>query len=187
VPCKKKLKNKQIKQEEKNPSKLTVLLIIIPLLLFSSIFVTSAIIKNNLKKQLQSPNNLVSTSIYSTKAIASPTPPEKKPNNNKEDIAIELINGSGIDETSNEIKEYLESIGYEGISISDSHQDEEMISLIKVKKSNEDYLELFLNDLDKKIDNPNTETSLEEDYSYDISIIIGKDTIWNKEKIKVLH
>ena len=162
---------KQIKQKKKKPN-VIIIFIILPILLFSSIFITM----KSMKKESKKINYVTPPTISPTEIHPSPTPEDNKADLSREDIAMELINSSGIDEKSDEIKDHLESLGYEGITITDSNLEEEMLSLIRVKKTSKDYLELVLSDLEEKISTPSTEINLENDYLYDISIIIGKDS-----------
>lgn len=99
---------------------------------------------------------------------ASPAPEIKR-----EDLKLQVLNGSGVAGAAGEAKELLEGLGYQNIETgnADSYDYEE--TEISIKEDKEDYLEMLRDDLADKYTLSTESATLEEESEFDAVVIIG--------------
>jgi len=102
---------------------------------------------------------------------AEPTP---LPEFEREDLKIQVLNGSGVPGRAGEAKAFLEDLGYENIEIgnADSYDYEETV--IKVEEEATDLFDFLKSDLEEEYDLRAESDSLEENSDYDVVIILGE-------------
>lgn len=108
------------------------------------------------------------------KAEEEVTPtPEPTQAVNKQDLTIQILNGSGAPGAAGEGRDYLQNLGYENISAgnADSYAYEQ--TEVYVKGNKKDMLEELINDLKEEYEVSVQSEYLDEDSDYDIRIIIG--------------
>lgn len=102
----------------------------------------------------------------------TPTP-EPTQTVDKQDLAIQILNGSGAPGAAGEGRDYLQNLGYENISVgnADSYAYEQ--TEVYVKEEMKGMLETMIEDLKEEYELEVQSEYLDEDSDYDIRIIIG--------------
>lgn len=107
-----------------------------------------------------------------TEEEPSPTP-EPTQAVSKEDLTIQVLNGSGAPGAAGDGRDYLQELGYENISVgnADSYAYEQ--TEVYVKEEMKDMVETLVEDLKEEYEVEVQSEYLDEDSDYDIRIIIG--------------
>ena len=96
------------------------------------------------------------------------TPLERK------DLAIQVLNGSGIAGKAGKMKDFLEEAGYEEIDTGNAETYDYEEAEIAVKENAKDYLEMLTDDLSEKYSLAEETRTLDEDSEFDVIITVGK-------------
>ncbi len=93
----------------------------------------------------------------------------------REDLKLQVLNGSGVPGRAGEAKDFLEGLGYSGIEVgnADSYDYEE--TEVSFKEDKQDYLELLTDDLAEEYKLATETGILEEESDFDAVVIIGKE------------
>jgi hypothetical protein len=91
----------------------------------------------------------------------------------KEDLSIQVLNGSGAPGAAGDGQNYLEELGYENISVgnADSYGYEQ--TEVYIKEELKGMVEQLVNDLQEEYEVEVQSEYLDEDSDYDIRVIIG--------------
>lgn len=108
------------------------------------------------------------------KSTPSPSPVLKQKNLKKEDLKLEILNGSGISGKAGEAKQFLENLGYKNIEIGNADSAGYAKTEISIKDAKAAYLPILLKDLKDNYTVSAKAGSLEETSQYDAVIIIGQ-------------
>lgn len=130
-----------------------------------------------------------SAKIPSTPEVAQATPspqteaevtPEEEPTPtietlNREDLKLQVLNGSGVAGTASKAKEFLEGLGYKDVDAgnADSYNYEE--TEISIREDKKDYLELLTDDLSEKYTLAEETKTLDEESEFGVIVILGKE------------
>lgn len=109
-----------------------------------------------------------------TESESEPTStPEPTQGVSKEDLTIQILNGSGAPGVAGEGRDYLQELGYENISVgnADSYAYEQ--TEVYVKEEMKDMVETLVEDLKEEYEVEVQSEYLDEDSDYDIRIILG--------------
>lgn len=115
-----------------------------------------------------SPTVSPSPSPFVTPEISPSPEPELK----REDLTLQVLNGSGTPGAAGTAREYLEGLGYNVAAVGNAETFDFQETLIRIKDRRRDYLELLRPDLEEEYEVGDAET-LDEDSEYDAVIVIG--------------
>lgn len=143
-----------------------IIIFIFSFALSFSLFVILSQVKNNLL--ISKKNNITPTP---TLTLPSPTP---TPSFKKEELKIEVLNGSGTPGKASEMKKILKEKGYQEILTGNADNFDYEKTEIKVKKDKYQALSMLKNDLKDYLSSIN-EGFLDEKETADVIITFGKD------------
>ncbi|MGB9706944.1 MAG: LytR C-terminal domain-containing protein [Microgenomates group bacterium] len=122
--------------------------------------------------------------LIPTPTVSLPTPqlteslevsPSPTPKLNRADLKIKILNGSGVPGAAAKAAEFLEKLGWEGIKTGNADSYDYQKTIIKIKESKKNYLEMLDTDLASKYTLEEKTQTLAEDDKFDAIIILGKD------------
>jgi len=99
--------------------------------------------------------------------------PEKKLE--RKDLAIRVLNGSGIAGKAGEVAAELEKLGYQISETGNADTFDYQETVIKIKEEKKDYLSLLTNDLKTLYTVRSEETFLNKEEEVDVIVIVGKE------------
>lgn len=106
--------------------------------------------------------------------IAEETPtPTPAPEIERGDLSLQVLNGSGISGKAGEVKAVLEELGYDDVDTgnADSYDFEETV--ISLKEGVEEYLDMLIEDLSEDYTVSEDTEKLDEDSDFDVVITVG--------------
>lgn len=107
-------------------------------------------------------------------AIPTPTPVSSPASEVKrENLKIQVLNGTGKAGVAAAAKEYLEGVGYKNVEIGNADTSDFTETEISIKNSKKDYLEILKSDLSKKYTISETIKTLSEGSEFDTTVTIG--------------
>lgn len=119
-------------------------------------------------------NKLSSKKISPTPTLIPTSTPSPTPSFKKEDLKIQVLNGSGVAGKAAKVKSILLEKGYHEIIIGNADNYDYQATVLKIKKSKSSILEMVKKDL-KDYTNLFKEETLPEDDPADLVIIFGSD------------
>lgn len=109
--------------------------------------------------------------------VVSPTEmPEPTPTIvlNRSGLKIKVLNGSGISGLAGKAKDYLESLGYEGVETGNAKTYDYAETAIRIKEEKKDYLDLLTRDLGRAYQLAAKTVFLESEEDFDVIVVLGK-------------
>ncbi|MFH1840836.1 MAG: LytR C-terminal domain-containing protein [Candidatus Shapirobacteria bacterium] len=92
----------------------------------------------------------------------------------REDLKVEILNGSGVAGLAAQASQYLEGLGYQEVKTANAGKYDYAETVIQIKESQKSYLEMVKEDVSKKYPLASEIENLEEESEFDIVIILGK-------------
>ena len=124
--------------------------------------------------KLSSDNNTVAPVETSTpESVTSPTP-KPKSTIKREEVKIQVLNGSGTSGLAGKAKTYLESLGYKDVAVGNAASSDFAETEIQIKDSIKDFLDTITTDLSKNYQVASETTVLSASSKYDLIITLGK-------------
>lgn len=105
-------------------------------------------------------------------ALPSPSPETKL---NREDISIQVLNGSGVTGAAGKAKDYLEGLGYTVDNVGNANSSDYTQTEISTTTSAQKYVDMLTEDLGSNYTVSDQVGSLGSDSSYDVVIILGSE------------
>jgi len=169
------VKNEEIQEiDEEQDEKPNYLWIIIPTALLIGALVGGLITYFSGLSKLDSSSPTPSP-VSSEVPVASPTPTaEPATTLKKEDLKIQILNGSGVSGAAGKAKTLLEAAGYKSIDTGNATVSNLAQTEIEIKVSKKEYLEVLTKDLEKSYAAVEAEKPLVATSKYDLVITIGK-------------
>lgn len=94
---------------------------------------------------------------------------------NREDLSLQVLNGSGVLGEAGRVKEFLEELGYKDVAVGNADSTDYQETEVSIKENKKDYLELLTDDLsEKQTLSSQTALYLDKNSLFDAIIIIGK-------------
>lgn len=93
---------------------------------------------------------------------------------NREDIKIQVLNGSGVSGAAGKAKALLEKIGYKDVATGNASNSNFEVTEISIKSTRIEYLDMLKVDLGEDYELEEESKSLSATSSYDVVITIGK-------------
>lgn len=92
----------------------------------------------------------------------------------REDLKIQVLNGSGVAGVADEAKDFLKGLGYQEIEVgnADSYDYEE--TEVAIKEDKKDYLKFLTKDLSEEYTLSSETKTLDEDSDFDVVITLGE-------------
>jgi len=91
----------------------------------------------------------------------------------REELKIQVLNGSGIAGAAGKAADFLESLGYKDVKTGNAEKSDYENVYLSIKKEKESYKELLIGDLEKEYTLSDETETLEASSSYDVVIILG--------------
>lgn len=118
----------------------------------------------------------------SVEPAPSPTPeattlpsPSPETSLNREDISIQVLNGSGVTGAAGKAKDYLEGLGYTVDNVGNANSSDYTQTEISTTPSAQKYADMLTEDLKSKYSVSDQVGSLDSDSNYDVVIILGSE------------
>jgi hypothetical protein len=92
----------------------------------------------------------------------------------RDDLKVQVLNGSGVSGAASATKEYLEGLGYQGVVIGNADSDAYTGFTYSLKTSKQDFADLLKKDLISKYSTVGSAKVLDSFSDYDVVIILGK-------------
>lgn len=137
------------------------------------IFIYQKALKNKKEKPIGAPTP-TPTAFLLTEPTQAPEPSPTLELNRAE-LKIKILNGTGVPGVAAKAASFLEKKGYEGIKTGNADNFDYQKTVIKIKKTKEDYLEQLKADLSENYTLDEETQTLEEEDSFDAIIILGKE------------
>ena len=91
------------------------------------------------------------------------------------DLAVEILNGSGIAGLAGEASAYLESVGYTDVKTGNAGSYDYEQTEIAIKQEKQAYLSLLISDLEEEYSLAEKTSVLDADSDFDVVITLGKE------------
>ena len=91
------------------------------------------------------------------------------------DLAVEILNGSGIAGLAGEASAYLESVGYTDVKTGNAGSYDYEQTEIAIKQEKQAYLSLLISDLEEEYSLAEETSVLDADSDFDVVITLGKE------------
>ncbi len=105
-------------------------------------------------------------------AVATPTPAAEV---NREDLAVQVLNGSGVPAAAAAARDFLEELGYTDVAAGNADSSDYATTQIAIKNSQKQYLTLLQDDLSEEYPLATEVETLDEDSNYDVVITLGRE------------
>lgn len=89
-------------------------------------------------------------------------------------VVLQILNGSGTVGAASDMKDYLEGLGYKGISAGNASRSDYEETKISIKDSKKALLQMIVADLGKKVSVSTVASTLSETSGYDAIVTLGK-------------
>lgn len=93
----------------------------------------------------------------------------------RENLLVQVLNGSGVPGTAGKAKAFLEGLGYQGVKAENANSYDYEKTEVSIKEDKKDYLDLLLKDLEDEYSLATETGTLEEESEFDAVVIIGKE------------
>lgn len=150
-----------------------LVIIVVCTLIAGGIYVYQKAMKEASKPPEASETTPPPTSPAEKESEASPTPSlaaELK----REDLKIQVLNGTGVPGVAAKAQAYLEGLGYQGIGAGNADNYDYEETEISIKADKEEYLDLLLADLESEYTVSTQTAALDEASDFDAVVTIGK-------------
>ena len=106
------------------------------------------------------------------KTEPTPTPGENEPE--RENLTLQVLNGSGVKGAAGKAMEYLENLGYKDVETGNADKSDYVETEIRVKASKKEFKNLLKEDLKTEYELADSEETLPETAEFDAVIVIGQ-------------
>lgn len=124
------------------------------------------------EKETQKPTTEVVSPSPSSSPSATPASEEKL---NRKDLKIKVLNGNGIKGSAGKLASLLEELGYQKIETGNADSYDYEKTVIKIKESKKEYLELITEDLGDNYSTEGIQANFDENNEFDVILIVGKE------------
>lgn len=127
--------------------------------------------------KMGSTDNTIATPVSvatSTPSADSESTASPSSNFKKEDLKIQILNGSGLSGAAGKAKTVLEGLGYKNIDTGNATSSDFSETEVAIKESKKDYLDLIIKDLSKSYEATEAAKPLSSTSKFDIVITLGK-------------
>jgi len=165
---------------EEEPSKLKKILSKKTLFIVLAVLLVAGLIAGGVyfyQKGMGKQKKVEKETVQTTESLPTQAPIETPSINEvkREDLKIQVLNGTGEPGAAGAGQKYLEGLGYQEIETANAQAYSYDQTEIAIKKDKEDYLNLLKEDLAKKYELAEEETSLEAESDYDVVITLGPE------------
>lgn len=92
----------------------------------------------------------------------------------REDLKVQILNGSGVSGAANKAKTFLEGLGYKGVEVGNASSSDFAETEVSIKDSKKEFLSTLTTDLSKNYTVSKETKTLAASSKYDIVITLGK-------------
>lgn len=112
----------------------------------------------------------------------TPTPTEEPVAFEREDLSVQVLNGSGVSGAAGEMQTYLEDLKYENIEVGNADSSDYINVSIQLKEEIEEFVEFIIEDVGEGYIVDEDYEILDEDNEYDVLIIVGLEESDSEEE-----
>jgi len=113
----------------------------------------------------------IATATPNTEATPEPTASTSL---KREDVKVQVLNGSGVSGAAGKVKTLLEGLGYKDVDTGNASSTDVAVTEVSVKESKKEFVKLVIKDLAKSYEAVEASKPLVASSKYDIVITLGK-------------